>query len=62
MVVLTTFVVKDGSKAFSYELAFREIELPAVAEVLGETGEQVAQDARTLPLLKPPMAGLVRRV
>jgi hypothetical protein len=39
-----------------------EIEFPAVAQIRSEPLEQPIQAAAALPLLKPPMAGLVRRV
>jgi len=39
-----------------------EIDFPAVPQILGEPLEQAIQSAALLPLLKPPVARLVRRI
>jgi hypothetical protein len=42
--------------------AFREVELSAVAQILGEALQDVEEHARPPPLLKSTMAGLLRRI
>ena len=41
---------------------FGEIDLAAIAQVLGESLEQAIQPATALPLLKAAMAGLIGRI
>ena len=41
---------------------FTEIDLAAVAEILGEPLQESIETAGSMPLLKPSVAGLVRRV
>lgn len=41
---------------------FRQIDLAAVAQILGEPLQQPIEATRALPLLKTPMTGLIRRI
>jgi len=41
---------------------FGEIDFAAVAEIFSEPLQQAIEPARSLPLLKAPMARLVRRI
>lgn len=41
---------------------FTEINLPAIAEIFGEALQQPIESAAALPLLKPAMTRLVRRI